>query len=232
MKSKFIQLATVTGLNWFVPVIRLAARENPKEQIQAIGSMIGIPMVTFSVFLLLWAGFASQIQTSLGRIPGPVQVFEQAGNLFHEYREERLKRAVFYQKQKEQNAKQQALDPQAEVKVRKYTGKPTYVDQIATSLRTVFTGFLIASLIAVPIGILCGLNPSLMTALNPLIQIFKPVSPVAWLPIVTMVVSALYTTQNGGMEKSFIISAITVSLCSLWPSLINTALFWTGLWWR
>ena len=63
-----------------------------------------------------------------------------------------------------------------------------------------------------------------MTALNPLIQIFKPVSPLAWLPIVTMIVSALYTTNDGMFEKSFINSAITVALCSLWPSLLNTAL--------
>ena len=63
-----------------------------------------------------------------------------------------------------------------------------------------------------------------MRALNPIIQVFKPVSPLAWLPIGTMVVSALYVTNDGWLEKSFIISAITVSLCSLWATLINTAL--------
>jgi nitrate/nitrite transport system permease protein len=56
-------------------------------------------------------------------------------------------------------------------------------------------GFAIATLIAVPLGILCGLSRSVNGALNPLIQIFKPVSPLAWLPIVTMVVSALYLTR-------------------------------------
>ncbi len=58
----------------------------------------------------------------------------------------------------------------------------------------------------------------------PLIQIFKPVSPLAWLPIVTMVVSAVYVTNDGWFSKSFLNSAITVTLCSLWPTLINTAL--------
>ena len=62
-----------------------------------------------------------------------------------------------------------------------------------------------------------------MIALNPFIQIFKPVSPLAWLPLVTMVVSAVYSVQNGGVEKCFIISSITVALCSLWPTVINTA---------
>jgi nitrate/nitrite transport system permease protein len=50
------------------------------------------------------------------------------------------------------------------------------------------------------------------------------VSPLAWLPIVTLVVSALYVSANPVFQKSFIISAITVTLCSLWPTLINTAL--------
>ena len=91
------------------------------------------------------------------------------------------------------------------------------------SLVTVFTGFFIASIIAIPVGILCGLNRTIMTACNPFIQLFKPISPLAWLPLVTMVVSAVYTTPAAGIEKCFIISAITVSLCSLWPTIINTA---------
>jgi nitrate/nitrite transport system permease protein len=62
-----------------------------------------------------------------------------------------------------------------------------------------------------------------MGALNPFIQLFKPVSPLAWLPLVTIIVSSVYSTQGAKIEKCFIISAITVSLCSLWPTLINTA---------
>ena len=109
-------------------------------------------------------------------------------------------------------------------KDRKYSGKPTYFDQIWTSLKTVFAGFLIASLIAVPIGILCGLSRTMNAAFSPLIQIFKPVSPLAWLPIVMILVSALYTSKDPLFEKSFISSALTVSLCSLWPTLVNTSL--------
>jgi len=83
---------------------------------------------------------------------------------------------------------------------------------------------LIASLIAVPIGILCGLSKVFNTAMNPFIQIFKPVSPLAWLPIVMILVGALYNPNEPLFEKSFISSAFTVALCSLWPALINTAL--------
>ncbi len=108
--------------------------------------------------------------------------------------------------------------------VRQYAGPPTYLDQIATSLKTVFAGFVIASLVAVPLGVLCGLSPRAYAALNPLIQIFKPVSPLAWLPIVMILVSALYNSPDSLFEKSFVSSAITVALCSLWPTLVNTAL--------
>ena len=143
--------------------------------------------------------------------------------MWQEHWEEKGKEKEFYFKQQEQNAEKLTQDQSYKIKVRKYTGKSTYIDQIITSLYTVFTGFVIASAIAIPIGILCGLNRIIMIALNPFIQIFKPVSPLAWLPLVSLIVSAVYTTQNGGIEKCFIISAITVSLCSLWPTLINTA---------
>jgi nitrate/nitrite transport system permease protein len=59
--------------------------------------------------------------------------------------------------------------------------------------------------------------------MNPFIQIFRPVSPLAWLPIVTLVVSAVYVSPDPMFQKSFITSAITVALCSLWPTVINTA---------
>jgi nitrate/nitrite transport system permease protein len=54
--------------------------------------------------------------------------------------------------------------------------------------------------------------------------VFKPVSPLAWLPIVMILVSALYNPEEPLFEKSFISSAFTVALCSLWPALINTSL--------
>jgi len=104
-----------------------------------------------------------------------------------------------------------------------YTGKPTFIDQIGTSLETVMAGFILASLIAIPVGILIGLNEWVYAAFNPLIQLFKPVSPLAWLPLVTMVVSAVYVTNDPMVSKSFLNSMFTVLLCCLWPTIINTA---------
>jgi nitrate/nitrite transport system permease protein len=212
-----------TGLTWFVPFVRLAAGEDPREQAREMLRMIGIPLLAFSIFLVLWGGLAQGVQTSLGTLPGPAQVWQAAGQLFNEHAAEREKAAAFHARQKERNAQVIAADPGAEVTIRPYTGKPTYVDQIFTSLKTVFFGFVFATLVAVPLGIVCGLSPMVQTALNPMIQIFRPVSPLAWLPIVTLVVSALYVSADPMFQKSFIISAITVTLCSLWTTLINTA---------
>ena len=84
-------------------------------------------------------------------------------------------------------------------------------------------GFVLATLVAVPLGLVCGLSKRVNAAINPLIQIFKPVSPLAWLPIVTMVISATMSGPDPMLPKSFVISALVVTLCSLWPTLINTS---------
>lgn len=223
MKARVINFLETTGLGWLVPVVRLTTGENPKDQLGDIFHAIGLPLIALTAFLLLWAGAASQVKTSLGDLPGPTQVWEQAKGLYGEHVAEREKAEDFYDRQAERNAAKLSEDPNAEIKWRDYTGKPTFFDQIFTSLYTVFTGFLLASLVAIPIGIACGLSPLLYSAISPLIQIFKPVSPLAWLPIVTMVVSAVYVSDDPMFQKSFINSAITVMLCSLWPTLINTA---------
>jgi len=223
MLNQTINTLNKTGLTWFVPFVRLAAGEDPREQAHAILRMIGVPVLAFGIFLLLWNGLAKSVETSLGTLPGPAQVWDAAGQLINEHAAERAKAAAFYERQEARNAQILAADPGAEVAIRPWTGKPTYVDQIGTSLLTVFLGFLLATVVAVPLGIVCGLSPTVQTALNPIIQLFKPVSPLAWLPIVTLVVSAVYVSADPMFQKSFLISAITVTLCSLWPTLINTA---------
>lgn len=224
MSNKLIKFFNITGLTWFVPLVKIAAGENPTQQIRQMWLIMGVPIIAFVMFLGLWSVTAARIDTSLGTIPGPVAVWHEVKGLLDEHTAERVKKTEFYQRQQERNLAKLAEDPKAEIKFRPYTGKPTYLDQIITSLYTVFAGFLIATLLAVPLGILCGMSPVINTAINPLIQIFKPVSPLAWLPIVTLVVSAVYvTTDDSWFAKSFITSAVTVTLCSLWPTLINTA---------
>ena len=174
------------------------------------------------VFLLTWQAAANRIETSLGQFPGPVQVWEQVHNLADDYQREKQREVAFYQRQEDRNAARLAQDPDAEVRLRDYTGSPTFIDQIITSLVTVAFGFTVATLIAIPLGIICGLSDALYSAINPVIQVFKPVSPLAWLPLVTMVVSALYVSDDPLFDKSFLNSAFTVALCCIWPTVINT----------
>jgi nitrate/nitrite transport system permease protein len=211
------------GLGWIAPVLRLAAGDRPGEQVKEVWHGIGVPVLAIAGFLLLWGALAPRVSTSLGAVPGPAEVWEQTKTLWADHAGERAKEAAYYVRQETRIAQALAKDPHAEVKRRTYSGRPTFLDQIVTSLKTVFTGFVLASLVAIPLGILCGLSSTFNAGLSPIIQIFKPVSPLAWLPIVTMVVSALYVTEQPGMPKSFVTSAITVTLCSLWPTLINTA---------
>lgn len=212
----------VLGLSWMTPVLKAAAGDNPKAQLSEIWRLLGVPLVAIALFLGVWATLAPTVQTSLGAIPGPQQVWTEAVNLHEDAAAKAQAKADFDAKVAILNEKRVAAGK--EPVARQYTGAPSYYAQIWTSIKTVFFGFLIATVVAVPLGIAAGLSPMANAALNPLIQIFKPVSPLAWLPIVTMVVSATYTTTDGWFAKSFLNSAITVTLCSLWPTLINTAL--------
>lgn len=84
--------------------------------------------------------------------------------------------------------------------------------QMFASLKRVFIGFLIGSLIAVPIGFIIGMSSKMRSIFNPVIQVLRPVSPMAWFPIGL----ALMKDSN---EASIFVITIT----SLWPTLINTA---------
>ena len=190
---------------------------------RTVGKTLALPLAGILIFLMLWQGVANNINTSLGQFPGPVQVWEQSKGLLAEHQREREKAAAFYQRQEDRNAKRLAQNPDAEVKIRSYTGKATFLDQVITSLYTVSFGFLIATVIAVPLGIVCGLSEKVYQSVNPIIQTFKPVSPLAWLPLVTMVVSALYVTDDPMFEKAFLTSAFTVALCCLWPTVVNVS---------
>ncbi|MFL0810189.1 MAG: ABC transporter permease [Agarilytica sp.] len=194
-----------------------------KANLNKLTQQVAIPLVGIFVFLLLWSAGAQNIDTSLGKFPGPGAVYEQFETLYQEHKAERKKEEAFYERQLKRNAERVKLDPDYKPRIRSYTGKETFFDQIVTSLITVMSGFLVAALIAIPLGIAIGLSKTLNTAMNPIIQVFKPVSPLAWLPLVTMVVSAVYVSPEPVVPKSFLTSLITVSLCCLWPMVINTS---------
>lgn len=84
--------------------------------------------------------------------------------------------------------------------------------QLLSSLTRVFIGFLLGSLIAIPVGLLMGANRFCRKIFYPIVQILKPVSPLAWFPI------GLVAFQSASDATIFIIV-----ITSLWPTLINTA---------
>ena len=84
--------------------------------------------------------------------------------------------------------------------------------QLAYSLARVLTGYFLAVIVALPIGFLIGMSPLMSRALDPFIQILKPISPLAWMPL------ALYTIKDSSLSAIFVIF-----ICSVWPMLLNTA---------
>lgn len=185
--------------------------------------ILGLPMMGLGCFLLVWHMAAAGINTSLGQFPGPVQVMSQVSGLYQEFLDEKQREVEFHERQEKRNAVMKEKNPDFVPVIRDYPGKPMFFDQILTSLKTVFTGFFLAALVAIPLGIAIGLSTSLYGAFNPIMQLFKPVSPLAWLPLVTIVVSSLYTSVHPDIPKSYVTSAFTVMLCCLWPTVINTA---------
>jgi nitrate/nitrite transport system permease protein len=84
--------------------------------------------------------------------------------------------------------------------------------QLGWSLLRVMIGYVLAVVVAIPVGFLIGMSPLMSKALDPFIQVLKPISPLAWMPL------ALYTIKDSSVSGVFVIF-----ICSLWPMLINTA---------
>lgn len=209
---------------WLEPYMRLLRGQNPSAQLAIITRQLGMPILGIAIFMFIWQVGAGHVQTTLGQLPGPAQVWTQAKGLHAEYLADKEKEIAFYQRQQDRAAKMRETNPDAKpMPIRPYSSTPTFYDQILTSLKTVMSGFFVAALIAIPLGIAIGLSSPLYNAVNPLIQIFKPVSPLAWLPLVTLVVASVYQNPTDAMPKSFITSLITVALCCVWPTIINTA---------
>jgi nitrate/nitrite transport system permease protein len=84
--------------------------------------------------------------------------------------------------------------------------------QMAWSIGRVALGFGLAALVAVPLGFMIGMSRLVFNALDPFIQVLKPISPLAWMPL------ALFTLKDSSVSAIFVIF-----ICSIWPMLINTA---------
>ncbi|SEM22209.1 nitrate/nitrite transport system permease protein [Aquimarina amphilecti] len=251
MKDRSIHILNFVGLGFFEPAIRLATGEEIKKNLVALLKKVLLPILSVGLFLLLWHSGATYLynvekdariekaladQGEVGALemrtciesgdiscqpntlPSPAQVWTAYKSLLADHAVISDKKVAFAEKVAATNAQRQEQGLAAIT----YTGRPSFVDQIFTSLKTVFAGFLLALFIAVPIGIMLGLSKTLRSSVNWLIQIFKPVSPVVWLLLVFMIVKTL--TRGSDSDSSFIISFISVGLCSMWATLVNTSM--------
>ena len=253
-RGNALRFCTVAGLPALEPFVRLAAGEDPKEQLVGIAKFVLLPFVAVIIFLLLWSAAAKAIVTDSAKLPSPTETWVAGKELFEMHvaqkaadqakRQDKVMQAVGFLADSKKLERQAATASESNKKILlsnallmkkkavqavnyKPTSAPTFVDQIYTSLYTVFFGFMLATLIAVPIGVMCGMSPWFNAAMTPFIQVFKPVSPLAWLPLAAVVIIWAYSGSKPGetfFDKAFLISAATVSLCSLWPTLVNTML--------
>src|SRR5215212_1795094 len=87
--------------------------------------------------------------------------------------------------------------------------------QVAASLRRIVIGSTLSAAVAIPAGVLIGVNPTIRKLFDPIVQVLRPVSPLVWFPL------ALVAFKNmGGVSSS---TLFTIFITSLWPTLINTA---------
>ena len=373
MKQKIINFLELTGLTWFVPIVRLCTGDDTREQLEDLFRQIALPVTALCLFFLAWSYFSTKIKTSVGQLPGPSYVLSQADAMWQTHKSEKVSKeefdktelirqdfakvveaelaldskidklknmaqkyaanvktydeliatnqAVVDKAEAEKLAKIQAiqgkdvltgslgeadnsaLTPAALTKLnnikntrvavyegnlariyqssqgslnsvlksasrlesyyskeleivaaaeadqekkvasnrkkieafetriskpKEYISNGSIVDYIKLSITTVLFGFFLAAFIAIPMGILCGLSPSIMTALNPLIQTFRPVSPLAWVLITIQVIDGIFVGDKAltgeVLKNTFLHAGITVALCSLWATLSNTAL--------
>lgn len=235
------------GFGYLSPFVRLIARHDVKSQWQQIVTNTVLPGVVIALFMGFWMICSHSVHTDSQRIPSPAETWKAWQGMREFARNEAVKKTEFLasmgniaakwddkaaaaKAEGKADAAAQYSEKAASYRSKHYAGPPTFGTQIVTSLITVFIGIGAATLIAVPLGFLCGLSKRFNLAMNPLIQVFKPVSPLAWLPIVFVFVTALYQPgSDAGISRALLISAGTVTLCSLWPTLINTAVGVAGV---
>ncbi|MFY0627901.1 MAG: ABC transporter permease subunit [Reichenbachiella sp.] len=251
MKDKIIKGLRFCGLSFLEPLVRLiVGEEKRKNGVNFIKQAI-FPLLSIFIFLVAWHLGAqslynkeanARIEKALSEqgteaaaemkkciasgdiscqpntLPSPSKVWGAFESLLADHKIISKKKDDFAQKVAKTNEKRAAKGEAAIT----YTGRPSFVDQVITSLKTVFAGFFLAAFIAIPIGIIIGLSTTLRTSFNWLIQILKPVSPVVWLLLVFMIIKTVMSDSD--MDKSFMISFISVGLCAMWATLVNTSM--------
>src|SRR4051812_17720373 len=87
--EKLCRWLNLLGLGFVVPMVRLACGEDSRIQLAALWRVLGVPLIAMALFVLLWSFSAARVHTSLGQIPGPAAVWQQAGALWADHKTER-----------------------------------------------------------------------------------------------------------------------------------------------
>ena len=186
-KDKTIKILRSCGLGFLEPLVRMISGEEIQKNGVEFAQRALFPLFSIILFILVWQGVASylydneaskriekarveqgeeaavqmekciasgEISCQPNTLPSPGQVWTAYRALWSDHMEISKKKDEFEQKVAATNAKRAEEGKKAIV----YTGRPSFVDQILTSLKTVFAGFLLAAMIAIPIGIIIGLS--------------------------------------------------------------------------
>ncbi|WP_282036122.1 ABC transporter permease [Saccharicrinis aurantiacus] len=251
METKILNALKWSGLGFLEPLIKLIQGKEKDKNIRLVLRQIVVPVLSVFIFLGVCNFGASylynkerdikiektrsvqgdaaaaqmaecidsgDLSCKPNSLPSPADVKQGAISLWNDHKMISEKKSAF----KEKTAAINKQRKEQGLKAITYTGRPSFVDQIITSLKTVFAGFLLAAFFAIPVGIVLGLSETLRSSINWIIQILKPVSPVVWLLLVSMVVKTVMA--NSDSDKAFIISFISVGFCSMWATLVNTTM--------
>ena len=206
MKDSIIKIVRFIGFGFLEPIIRIASGEDSKKHSIEIFKKIIAPIAAILLFIGAWytgskslynteANYkiektlrdqgeaeaakvracikSGEISCQPNTLPSPSQVWKSFKLLLEDHKKITADKDAFKERTAALNEKRTAQGKTPII----YTGRPSFVDQIKTSIKTVFAGFLLALLIATPIGIVIGLSETLRSSFNWLIQILKPVSP-------------------------------------------------------
>ena len=233
----------IAALSWLTPILRLCYGDTWQNQRGELMRTLLLPVIAFGAFIALWQVaymtmvtvevktnfWSDELQAMVDEqefrthaIPSPAQTGVRWVELITGGKWGGYGSAP-------EGASQAEIDQFATTVDRQKSmfsqASGYYWDSIFLSLFEVFVGFLIGALIAIPLGIFAGLSKYVQAALGPFIQIFRPVSPVAWL-LVVQLFTIYFIGGKGvfGLAASTIQVIFVVALCSLWPTLINTAL--------
>jgi nitrate/nitrite transport system permease protein len=220
--QRFASALETCGFGWFAPLARLPSSADRAFEVRQFALRVGLPLTAIAALVFSWHVLATSVQVGGMSLPTPGLVWDKGAEQVREWREDGVARSA-HAALVAQTATEQGMTVAEVEQFMPFQGKRLFVTQVWLSIETVFLGVGAGLLVAIPLGILCGLSGTIFAMANPLIQLFKPVSPLAWFPVVYLLINRLMTAPDPLVAKSMVIAALVVGLCSLWPALVNTA---------